>query len=324
VDDIFLAMEKKERKMDSIARVRAYQAYLRSIEQKEPDGFDTSAVPYNFGQENFVPGQNPLSNFKESFYSRKDTAKSIFHEPVAASGLKSIAEISPARQSPAKPSHDLRPDWMMVIIIGCLVLLAWLKLFYNKFLDQTIQSVTNYQLSTKLLRDQNMFSRRVAFALNINFILAGAAFIYLILGFFHIRFFALSDILSYLAYAGILTLLLILRFLVSHTVGHVFNRHSEFREYLHQLMLIHKSLGIYLLILVISIAYIKDDLRIYLIYLSGLLIIAAAVFRVGKGIKIALTNKDVLIFYLILYLCTLEILPLLIFYRFASSSVQVG
>ena len=67
-----------------------------------------------------------------------------------------------------------------------------------------------------------------------------------------------------------------------------------------------------------------EDLRIYPIYLSGLIILTAMVIRAGKGLKIILNNKDVLIFYLILYLCTLEILPLLIFYRFVSSSVQVG
>ena len=175
--------------MDSLARVRAYRAYLKSMEQNEPEGFDTSAVPYNFGQDVWFSGNSPLKKFKESYYSEKDTTKPVLHEPETTSGLNSITEISPAPHPPIESSHDLRPDWLMGIIIGCLVLLAWLKLFYNKFLDQTIQSLINYQLSTKLLRDQNIFSRRVAFILNINFILSGSAFIYLILGFFHIRFF---------------------------------------------------------------------------------------------------------------------------------------
>ncbi len=324
VDDIFLAMERKEREMDSIARVKAYRVYLRSIEENENEGFDTSAVPYNFAEDVFIPVQNPLQKFTESYYSEKDTTKPVLYEPETASGFNTITETSPAPQSHTEPSHDLRPDWLMGIIIGCLVLLAWLKLFYNKFLDQTIQSVANFQLSTKLLRDQNIFSRRVAFILNINFILSGSAFIYLMLGYFHIQFFLVSDILSYFIYAGVLTGLMVLRYLTSHLIGHIFNRHSEFSEYLHQLLLIQKSLGIYLLILIISIAYIREDLRIYPIYLSGLIVLAAIVIRAGKGLKIVLNNKDILIFYLILYLCTLEILPLLIFYKFVSSSVQVG
>jgi hypothetical protein len=169
-----------------------------------------------------------------------------------------------------------------------------------------------------------MFSRRVAFTLNINFILIGAAFVYLILGYLKISLVPLNDILSYLVYAGILTGFLVLRYIASHLIGYIFNKHSEFREYLHQLLLIHKSLGVYLLIPVIGIAYVGDDLRVYLIYLSALMALAAVVLRIGKGLKIILNNKDVLIFYLILYLCTLEILPLLLFCRFFSSSVTAG
>ncbi len=324
VEDIFMAMERREKERDSVSRVKAYRAYLQSIEKKEPEGFDTSAVPYNFAKDTFLPGQNPLNNFKESFYSSKDTAKPLYRETSDETSFQTLAEVSPIRKSLSEHSHNLRPDWLMGIIIVSLVLLAWLKLFYNKFLDQTIQSVANYQLSNKLLRDQNMFSRRVAFFLNINFILTGAAFIYLMLGFFRIRFFHVNDFMSYLVYAGILTGFLLLRLIVTHLVGHVFNKHNEFREYLHQLLLIHKNLGIYLLILVFGISYIRDDLRIYLVYISVLIGIAALILRVGKGLKIIFNNKDVSMFYLILYLCTLEILPLLIFYRFFSSSVQAG
>ena len=323
VDDIFMAMEKKENQLDSIARVRAYYAYLRSLEQQKPEGFDTAAVPYNFVQDSSLSDVNPLSHFNTIYFSLKDTLKPVFIEkteiPVIHTGTEAIS--SPAPSSGIY--HDLRPDWLLGIIIGSLVLLAWLKLFYNKFLDQMMQSVVNYQLSTKLLRDQNIFSSRVAFALNINFIVVGAAFIYLIFKYFQISPLSLNDFLSYLAYAGTITGLLIRRFTISHFIGHVFSKHYEFREYLHQLLLIYKSLGIYLLVLVIGIAYIREDLRIYLVYLSGLLIIAAFILRLAKGFKIIL-YKDISIYYLILYLCTLEILPFLIFYKFFASSVLTG
>ncbi len=325
VEDIFQAMERKERQLDSIARVRASNAYRRSLEQEVPESFDTASVPYNYGQDSLVSDRNPLGQLHRQFYSSKDTAKPVFLEnaPAGTTHAKVETMVPLPVHRPAY-IHDLRPDWLLAIIIGSLVLLAWLKLFYNKFFDQTLQSLTNYQLSTKLLRDQNIFSRRVALTLNINFILIGAAFFYLALGFFRIRVFPFNDFLSYLSYAGIMAGLLFLRFIVSHIIGHVFRIHHEFMEYLHQLLLIYKNLGIYLLVCVFGIAYIREDLRIYLVYLSLLLVIAAFVFRLIKGMKIILSKKDVLIFYLILYLCTLEIIPVLIFYRFFSSSALAG
>ncbi|MFC2080646.1 DUF4271 domain-containing protein [Bacteroidota bacterium] len=323
VDDIFKAMEKKERELDSIARVRAYYSYLRSLKQPEPVGFDTSAVPYFFDQDSLPRVLNPLKHFSTSYYSSKDSLKPVFIERAESPEIHTLTEPGNIPFKTDDIVHDLRPVWLLGIIIGSLLLLAFLKLFYNKFLDQTMQAVSNYQLSTKLLRDHNIFSRRVAFALNVNFILVGAAFIYLILGHFHIRPFPLNDFISYLAYAGILAVILILRFLSCYAIGHIFNKLYEFREYLHQLLLIYKSLGIYLLILVIGIAYIREDLRIYLVYLSALLLATAGILRIIKGVKILL-NKDISLLYLILYLCTLEILPLLIFYKFFSSLVLTG
>ncbi len=322
VDDIFKAMEQRERTFDSIARVRAYQASLRTREQTRPAGFDTASVPYYFDRDTLFLQPNPLASLAKGYFSSKDTLKPVFLDQARADQTRAVTETGP-RPVP-DPSREFRPDWLLGIIIGCLVMLAWLKLFYNKFLDQTMQSLFNYQLSTKLLRDQNIFSRRVGFLLNIHFVLVGAALAYLILGYFHIRPFNLDGILSYLAYAGILSGFLILRYLTSHAVGYVFDKHYEFREYIHQLLLIYKNLGIYLLVLVIGIAYIREDLRAYLVYLAFLLLAAAVVFRIFKGLKIILSKKEVLIFYLILYLCTLEILPVLVFYRFFSLSIQAG
>jgi len=324
VDDIFRAMEQRERALDSITRVRAYHTYLRSREQERPKGFDTAAVPYNFNQESRYPDPNPLGQLSHRFFSSKDTMKPVFLEQDIPSETLPLVEVRSQASPDSSPAHDLRPDWLLGLIIGSLVLLAWLKLFYNKFFDQTMQSLFNYQLSTKLLRDQNIFSRRVAFLLNLHFILIGAAGIYLIFGYFHFRPFPLSDILSYLAYAGILTGFLVLRFIASHAIGYIFDTHYEFREYQHQLLLIYKNLGIYLLVLVIGIAYIHEDLRVYLVYAAFLLLAAALILRVIKGLKIIFTKKDILIFYLILYLCILEILPLLFFYRFFSLLIQEG
>jgi hypothetical protein len=324
VDNIFRAMERREKELDSLARIRTQRIAIRSAKKEEPEGFDTSAVPYLFEEDSPLPEVNPLRELTRELYSSRDTHKPVF---LVGDSLPATRTSQGIRETPLENStlsHDLRPDWLLAIVIGSLVLLAWLKLFYNKFMDQTIRSLANYQLSSKLLRDQNIFSRRVAFALNINFVFIGAALVYLVFGIFNIRPLPLGDFLSYLSYVGILMGLLILRYITSHFIGHVFNKQGEFRDYLHQLLLIYKNLGIYLLLLVAGIAYIREDLRMYLVYIAGLMVISAFILRLLKGVKIILNNKDVLIFYLILYLCTLEILPLLIFYRFFSLSVQAG
>ena len=325
VDSIFLMLERREQMLDSMAMAEARIKYLQSIKPPEPEGFDTAAVPYYLTDDSIAIPDHPISYFSTRYFCPRDSSKPVLVNlgDTISPAKETTTEIRSASDLPSARSHDLRPDWLLGIIIASLILLAWLKLFYHKFLDQTMQSVSNYQLSVKLLRDQNLFSKRVAIALNINFIFVGGAFVYLIFGYYNLRPFQLNDLLSYLCYSGCLMLLLIVRYLVLHITGFLFDNHHIFREYLHQIFLIYKSLGIYSIILVIGLAYIREDLRIYFIYMGIILVFSAYLLRLFKGVRI-LMNKDVLIFYLILYLCTLEILPFLILYRFFSLSVLRG
>jgi hypothetical protein len=325
VDSIFKKLERREQMLDSIARAEARMRYLQSLKPPEPEGFDTASVPYYLRDDSIPAPEHPLSYFSTHYFCPRDNSKPVLVEMSDGlpAGKETLTELRSPDDLPMERSHDLRPDWLLGIIIGSLVLLAWLKLFYHKFLNQMMQSVSNYQLSVKLLRDQNIFSKRVAVALNLNFVFIGGAYIYLIFGYYNLRPFQLNDILSYLCYSGCLMLLLILRYAVLHITGYLFDNHHVFREYLHQIFLIYKSLGIYLLMPVIGLAYIREDLRSLFVYLGILLIFSAYFLRIFKGLRI-LMNKDVLIFYLILYLCTLEILPFLILYRVFSLSVLSG
>jgi hypothetical protein len=303
----------------------ASKCWILTLKPPEPKGFDTAAVPYFLADDSLPFPADPISHLSTRYFCSRDTSMPVLvelgdHQPAEQVHRTEISYLS---DLPTPPTHDLRPDWLLALIIGSLVLIAWLKLFYDKFLDQIMQSVTNYQLSVKLLRDQNIFSKRVAFVLNLNLVFMGGAFIYLLFGYYNLRPLPLNDFLSYLCYSGCLMMLLMARYAVLHITGYLFDKHHVFREYLHQIFLIYKSMGIYLIILVIGLAYIREEWRILFIYLGMALISVAYLLRFFKGVRI-LMNKDVLIFYLILYLCTLEILPFLILYRFFSLSVLRG
>jgi len=225
--------------------------------------------------------------------------------------------------SSEKPDSQLlvrnrpNPDWILLIFIVLLIVIAWLKLFYNKFFDQTLQSVFNRQLSSKVIRDHNIFSRRVALVLNLNFVFTTGMFFFLTSNYFGYNFLIHTGIVRYLFICGIITSLLLARFFITNVTGIVFNRNTLFKEYLHEILLTYKNAGIYLIPLAIGIAYITTEIKIYLIYSGLAVLLIAYVWRFFKGFQIII-NKDILIFYLILYLCTLEILPVLIEYRFVT------
>ena len=219
-----------------------------------------------------------------------------------------------------KSEQWIKPDWLIGIIIACLLLFAWLKLFYNKFIDQTFISLWNFQLSENFQRDQSMFSRRVSLLLNLNFIVAAGLFFYLVAVFFELNPWSLPPFTVFLTSTGIVALLLACRYIISHLTGMVFDHDKLYKDYLNQILIIYKIAGIVLIPVIMAIAYLPDKLRIYLI-ITGLILLGLGVlFRFVKGIQL-IFNKDVSIFYLILYLCTLEFLPALVIYKFFSSLV---
>jgi hypothetical protein len=261
---------------------------------------------------------NQLSKFKDHYYTVRDSSGLVYKQEQITGDSKTIQQ---SQERPAQTNalhYDMSPDWLMGIIIVCLIILAWLKLFFHKFINQTVASLWNFQLSKKESRDQNVFSRRVAFILNLNFIIIGGLFIYLVFSHFRINPFQLKPFFLYLFSTGFVTILLLIRQILLLLTGFIFNQQETFREYLHQILLIYKNIGIIFIPLIICIAYIHDDLRIYLIIIGIALFILAYLFRFIKGIQIII-KKDVLLFYLILYLCTLEILPVVIYCKFFSS-----
>jgi hypothetical protein len=142
-------------------------------------------------------------------------------------------------------------------------------------------------------------------------------FIYLVFAHFNINPLSLKPFYAYLLYTTILAILLLIRYILTLLTSHIFNQQIYFREYLYHILIIYKNLGIVFIPIVFCIAYIQEDLHIYFIIFALVLTALGYLFRFIKGFQLII-KKDILIFYLILYLCTLEILPILFYYKFFS------
>jgi hypothetical protein len=279
-------------------------------------------IPYYIpGKLYLFPLNSSLKNLNEQYFSIREASGLVYKDGSGSSGVSTTEEYAWQQYQNNTLPQDIYPDWLIAVIIGSLVILAWLKLFFNKFFDQVIVSMWNFQLGSKFLRDRGIFSRRVGLVLNLNFLLISGLYIYLALAHFKINPLSLKPFPAYAVYTGILTALLLVRYILTSLTGSIFNRQEYFREYLYHVLVIYKNLGIVLIPVVFCIAYIQENLRIYFIIFALGIIAAAYLFRFIKGFQIII-KKDVLIFYLILYLCTLEIIPVLFYYKFFSGWIN--
>jgi hypothetical protein len=106
--------------------------------------------------------------------------------------------------------------------------------------------------------------------------------------------------------------------IVYYLLGILTESKSEILEYLFGITVFNRVMGIFLLPLTAIIAFVPLTIAEPLLYLGLLVVIIFYILALARGIKIFL-KKQFSISYLILYLCTLEILPLLLIYSILLS-----
>ncbi len=205
-------------------------------------------------------------------------------------------------------------DWLLALFIFIALLFLWVKIFYRKYFNLLLGSLLSYQLSLKLFREKNIMTRRVSFVLNFIYSIVLAVFILRILQFYRIRISDYNPLETLLLLINLIIIISLLRLFIISLVGVLFDSTRIFNEYIHNNYIINKNLGLFLFPLLIMQVYIHDKIKIIFIIAGISLIIISYVIRLYRGFQIII-KKDIFLFYLILYLCTLEILPVLLGYK---------
>jgi hypothetical protein len=201
-------------------------------------------------------------------------------------------------------------NWTLLIGILGISLLILLKIFYQKFINQVFNTLFNFQLAEKMLREKNILARRAFLIMNINFVIVFALFILLLSGIFSIRL-TENYFFDYLIILAIIISLLLVRLIILTIAGRLFNSMQTVVEHVHISYLVNKNLGIVFLPIVFSAIYVTEIVSNILLITCLVIFILANIYKLIRSFQIFIRN-GVLLYYAILYLCTLELLPLAI------------
>jgi hypothetical protein len=220
----------------------------------------------------------------------------------------------PKHPGPLAIEHQAT-NWITIVFLVCLFIFAWIQSTYSKRLSQIFRAVAQPHHVNQLERDGNIFKERIALGLGLNYYLVMSIFIFQILSVFG----SIPAGFNNLVMAGIiftgLFLYQLLKSLVIHGSGMIFNTREYAREYHLIILIFNYIIGIILLpVVVVSFYWNNPAFLITGIVISSLLII----YRIIRGFLTGQENKSYNLFYLFLYLCTLEILPLLLIYKTIS------
>jgi hypothetical protein len=212
--------------------------------------------------------------------------------------------------------NNVAPDWLFPIIILMLAFFAWMKVFYSKYFIQMIKAFFNLNLSNQIVRDENIFIQRISIYLSIVFNLIAALLIYLISIHYGWHLGGLEPgFTRYLLFVLFVTLTYALKYLILKICGWLFEQEKEIATYIFNIFLINNILGMALLPFVCLLAYNSSSIGSGFIVIPIILVCGAFLWRLVKGIRIGLGTGSFSPLYLFLYLCTLEIAPLMIFIR---------
>jgi len=218
------------------------------------------------------------------------------------------------------PTNFISTDWMLFVILFSLILFSWLRVGFNKFFKTSIQASYNYFSARRMIEEVNMTRTRVYFFMDFLFYVNIALFISQYLSYHHIDVYNIQGILLFFLLFIAILVLYLLKSILFKFLGFIFLSQELFYAYNFTTFLYNKMIGIILLPIISILPYIPNYITPWLFYIGFFLIISLYILRIFRNLQISFINR-LSIFYLILYLCTVEILPVLIMYKIIVSYI---
>ncbi len=214
------------------------------------------------------------------------------------------------------PSQTIKKDFshtdgMLVAIIGVFVFFVWLRIGFNRFLNDVVNAAFNYFSARRFYEEANALRNRVFNFMNVFFVLTIALFTWQWFNYQNLDFLGFQNLVQYLMLVAAWGLIYLLRTLIMHILEFVFLAKGGFITYHYNVFIYNKLLAFVLLPVTAVLPFVPSYMVPWLFIGGGGAFALSYLMRLIRGLQIGLKNR-LSIFYLILYLCALEILPILV------------
>ena len=330
-ESIFIQNELRLKRIESLQLQRAQQQKEQAIKelelQQQKADFESNNIIFSYDSVTNWPDPYFLDNLQlapvekssreadffiyEDREAIKDTTKIILVEP--KNSLHRQNEIGAVEKS----NHA----WYLIIFLLVLAQLARVRLYYGKYFAPVFYSLVSYKAENNLYRNKNTPFIKFSFGLNTIFFLIAPIFFLQVSDFFDLNILNYKPIINYLILVGVFIIWYFIKFIVMQLIGYISFSQKLFSEYFFSFSLSIKNIALFLIPVSIFEAYIDTGMNHLFIYLG--LVIIGLVYLLGVFRLLYLfLIKRFSVLYGILYLCALEILPILILIRILFLSSQ--
>ena len=287
--------------------------------------------------------QKPDTTLMIDTTSILSTADSVYADSVkrVADSLLILAQKKSLRDTPSfkklmthpylpmqtKPSfriNELRIapnfDGRFYLIIGMLFYLAFIKVTFPKYFSNVFQLIFQSPIRQKQTREQLQQNNLASLFSNILFILNASIFVSLV---------AVKNawvdlsLYSCIAYSALgFTALYLFKFLFLWLSGWLFSQGEAIGNYSFIVFLTNKVMGVFLIPAILLLAFSPVSVQDFA-YNSALIVISILfVYRYLVSFSIVRSSLKVSAFHFFLYLCTCEVLPMLVLYKLTMDFIS--
>lgn len=240
--------------------------------------------------------------------SHKDSSLSFVPSVFTGHSLKTIHKDPIFNAS----STTYWPGITLFIVFSIYVLI---RISEPKKIVKIFISVFSLQEAKQLFREEFKLTKRMSLFLAIAFILVAAFLIQITNQYFGLILQDQSYLKQYSFFIAVISATYLVKFLANYLLAFISSNNDLGKEYLFNVFVFSQTVGIVLFPLVICLQFTKYPTEWFL---YPALIICAGFYalRMFRGFIISVTEQNVGILYIFLYLCALEILPLLVLIKF--------
>ncbi|HBB90922.1 MAG: hypothetical protein A2X22_06355 [Bacteroidetes bacterium GWF2_49_14] len=200
-------------------------------------------------------------------------------------------------------------DWVISIALLVTVLYILSRLLFPRYHSRLTYAFFNRYEAGKLLEERSTLFQRAGLMLNFVPLFCIAMLVFVQISWLREENLFDRPFLRYLGVLGLVTGYFSLRLLIVYLFGYSLQMNEVVLRF-NQLWLFHfQNLSSYILIPALGLPFVTGSARLFLLISCWILLLVWWLYTLIRGIQV-LKNLRISLFYLILYLCTLEILPL--------------
>lgn len=227
----------------------------------------------------------------------------VFFDKPHANNDKSFRQTGKTR-----PVRDVRA---LVIIVGLLVYSAFIGRFLHKEILEIVQSIYSKRIFMQISKEDSLLNSLSFLLLFSLFGFTFGLFLYQLTGYYHARY-EISGFQLFFALSIVVFILFAFKILILRTLGFIFAIQKLVQEYISILYLSYFNLAFIFLMVVVCFSMLSARYIPLLLLVATSFIALIFVFQYLRSSLNVISSFRFRKVYLIIYLCALEICPILI------------